>query len=49
LDKIVKTRVIDEAIRIVSDEGEGEYEGCFEKILPVEDGSMDKYYVWNKA
>jgi hypothetical protein len=33
----------------VCDEGNGEFEGSFEQILPVEDGSFDQYYLWNKA
>jgi len=49
LDKHVKTKVIDESIRLVTGEGSGEYEGSFEQLLPVEDGSMEKFYLWNKA
>lgn len=49
LDKFVKTRVIGEAIKIVSGQGNDEYDGTYEKILPVEDGSFDGYYIWNRA
>jgi len=49
LDKHVKAQVVTEAIRIVTGEGDGEYDGVFEKLLPVEDGSMDEFYVWNKG
>lgn len=45
----MKARVVDEAIRIVSGEGNGEFEGAFEQLLPVTDGSLDKYYIWNKV
>lgn len=41
LDKHVKTKVVSEAIRLVCDEGNGEFEGSFEQILPVEGGEMD--------
>ena len=49
LDKIVKAKVVNETIRIVSGKGINDYEGSFEQVLPVEDGSMDDYYIWNKA
>lgn len=48
LDKHVKTRVVGEAIRLVTDEGNGEFEGAFDQILP-ESPAMDEYYLWNKA
>ena len=47
LDKHVKARVVTEAIRIVTGEGEGEYDGAFEQLLP--DPELDQYYIWNKA
>ena len=49
LDKFVKTKVIGEAIKIVSGQGNEEYDGTYEKVLPVEDGSFDTYYIWNRA
>jgi len=49
LDKVVKAKVVNETIRIVSGKGITYYEGSFEQVLPVEDGSMDDYYIWNKA
>ena len=49
LDKHVKAKVVTEAIRIVTGECNDEYEGSFEQLLPCEDGSLDQYYVWNKA
>ena len=49
LDKFVKTKVIGEAIKIVSGQGNDEYDGTYDKILPVEDGSFDGYYIWNRA
>ena len=51
LDKFVKTKVVAEAIRIVTGEGSGEYEGTFEQILPHEDATedYDEYYIWNRA
>ena len=49
LDRFVKTKVIGEAIKIVSGQGNDDYDGTYEKILPVEDGSFDGYYIWNRA
>jgi len=49
IDKLIKSKVVTETINIVAGKGDGEFEGCFEQLLPVEDGSMDEYYVWNKA
>ena len=49
LDKLVKAKVVNEAIRIVTGKGITDYEGSFEQVLPVEDGTMDDYYIWNKA
>ena len=49
LDKHVKAKVVTEAIRLVSGEGDGEYEGAFEQLLPCEEEDMSEYYVWNKA
>ena len=45
----MKAKVVNETIRIVSGKGITDYEGSFEQVLPVEDGSMDDYYIWNKA
>lgn len=46
LDKHVKTKVVNETIRLVTGEGNGDDEGCFEQILP--DPSMDDTYnIWN--
>ena len=48
LDKYVKSRVIGDAFRIVTEQpGAEDFEGCFEQILP--DPEMDDYYVWNRA
>ena len=47
LDKHVKARVVTEAIRIVSGEGDGEYDGAFEQLLP--DPELEEYYIWNRA
>ena len=49
LDKHVKSKVVTEAIRIVTEQGNGEYEGSFEQLLPMDDKSMDEYYIWNEA
>ena len=49
LDKHVKAKVVTEAIRLVTGEGDGEYEGAYEQILPCETEDMSEYYVWNKA
>ena len=51
LDKFVKTKVVAEAIRIVTGEGTDEYEGTYEQILPHEDATedYDEYYIWNRA
>jgi hypothetical protein len=49
LDKFVKTKVIGEAFKIVSGQGNDDYDGTYEKILPVEDGTFDDYYIWNRA
>jgi len=49
LDKHVKAKVVTEAIRIVSGEGNDEYDGSFEQILPCEEEDMDDYYIWNKG
>jgi len=49
LDKHIKARVVTETIRIVTGKGDGEYEGAFEQLLPVEDGSFEEYYVWNRG
>jgi hypothetical protein len=38
---------------LVTGEGNDEYEGSYEKILPIEEGDddqdWDSYYLWNKA
>lgn len=47
IDKYIKERVMTEAIRIVCDQGEGEFDGCFEQLLP--DPNMEEFYVWNKG
>ena len=49
LDKFVKTKIIGEAFKIVSGVGNVEYDGTYEKILPVEDSTFDDYYIWNRA
>mgnify|MGYP000868134592 CR=1 FL=1 len=49
LDKHVKAKVVTEAIRLVAGEGDGEYEGSYEQILPNEEEDMDQYYMWNKG
>lgn len=49
LDKHVKSRVVTEAIRIVSGKGDDEYDGAFEQLLPDAEGEMEQYYVWNRA
>ena len=49
LDKHVKAKVVTEAIRLVAGEGDGEYEGSYEQILPNEEEDMDQYYIWNKG
>ena len=49
MDKHVKAKVVTEAIRIVTGEGNDEYDGSFEQILPCEEENMDDYYVWNKG
>ena len=49
LDKYVKTKVVAEAIRIVTGEGTTEFEGSFEQLLPMEDGEFDDYYIWNRG
>lgn len=38
-----------EAIRIVTGEGNDEYEDSFEQILPCEDEDIEDYYIWNKG
>ncbi len=45
----MKAKVATETIRLVAEKGNGEYEGSFEKLLPVGDSSMDEYYIWNQA
>ncbi len=48
LDKYVKSRVIGDAFRIVTEQpGSPDFEGCYEQILP--DPELDDYYVWNRA
>jgi len=47
IDKYIKERVMTEAIRLVCDQGDGEFEGCFEQLLP--DANMADFYVWNKG
>jgi hypothetical protein len=49
LDRFVKTKIIGEAIKIVSGQGKDDFDGTFEQILPVEDGTFDEYYLWNRA
>lgn len=50
LDKHVKSKVVTEAIYIVTEEGiDEEFRGSFEQLLPVESGEMDEYYLWNDA
>ena len=43
----MKARVVTEAIRIVTGEGDGEYDGAFQQLLP--DPELDEYYLWNRA
>lgn len=50
LDKFVKSRVIGDAIRIVTGQKQGgcaEFDGTFEQILPHEE--LGYYYIWNRA
>ena len=49
LDKFVKTRVVADAIRIVTGAGTGEFEGTYEQILPSEEEDYESYYIWNRA
>ena len=49
LDKFVKTKVAADAIRIVTGHGTEEFEGTYQQVLPEEDGSLDNYYIWNRA
>jgi hypothetical protein len=49
LDRFVKTKIIGEAIKLVSGQGNDEYDGTYQKILPVEDGTFDGYYIWNRV
>ena len=50
LDKHVKSKVVSEAIRIVTGEGNDEYDGSFDQILPYEEeDNEDDYYIWNKG
>ena len=47
LDKFVKSKVVTEAIRIVTGHGSNEFEGIFEQVRGPEDlGNMT---IWNKA
>lgn len=48
LDKYVKSKVISEALNIVTGK-DHEGEALFEQILPNKDQSMDQYYLWNQA
>eukprot|EP00347_Sterkiella_histriomuscorum_P023762 403333471 len=48
LDKYVKSKVVSEAIQIVSGKGQvDESEKLFEQVLPLD--SMSDYYLWNKG
>jgi len=47
LDKHVKSKVVQEAIRIVTGKGNDEYDGSFEQLLPY--SQLDDYYLWNKG
>ena len=49
IDKYIKTMVIGEAVKIVSGQGNDEYDGTYKKLLPLEDDSYDDYYVWNRV
>ena len=49
LDKFVKTKVVADAIRIVTGQGTTEFEGTYEQLLPSEDDEFESYYIWNRA
>jgi len=49
LDKFVKTQVVAEAIRLVTESGTNEFEGSYEKLLPTDGGEFERYYIWNRA
>lgn len=49
LDKFVKSKVIAEAVRIVTGEGTTEFEGSYEQLLPASDPEFENYYIWNRA
>ena len=49
LDKYVKTKVVTEAVRLVTGQGSTEYEGSFEQLLPSNDEDYERYYIWNRA
>ena len=52
IDKHIKTKVVTEAIRIVTGQGTEEFLDSYQQILPVEAHEEDQwseYYVWNKA
>ena len=49
LDKYVKSKVIQEAIRIVTGNGSDENNGLFAKVLPDGATGMDSFYIWNDA
>ena len=49
LDKYLKTLILEDAIKIVRAKKPLDNYGCFEKILPTEDDSINRFYVWDKA
>lgn len=48
LDKHLKSMVMRDAINIVRSKSTGPL-GCFEKILPSENGFYDQFYIWEEA
>lgn len=47
LDKHVKAKVVHQTLKIVTGEGNDDYDGSFEQLLP--DSDMTEYYIWNRA
>jgi hypothetical protein len=49
LDRFVKSKVVGEAIRLVTGHGNDDDEGLFEQVLPCQDEDMDRFSIWNGA
>lgn len=47
LDRYLKTKVLNDVFGIIKEKPDGDY-GCFEKILPIDDESFNRMYIWDQ-